>query len=348
MNALLLAAALGLSGSPARAQDDGAPPLGRPKTYGVLILAYDVDVKWRQELGSLRARLKGHPVESVDSATDAISVQHGVDKLIADRVDKIVAVPLETVSDSTRLDMTRYMFGVRAAPVLDVPGPSAGDLADKRMKPLKPLVKSSLVLPNDDRRVSGMTMGGDASTMKRLQSKVPLVLAPAFDKSPLLVAILADRAKALTPTPARETLVLAGFGPRNDDALKAWKLDAQAIADAVGAKAGFRKAVAVAVRDFVTADQQDKDRADLRATFRGLMREGRICVVPLSPEAGHVEDLLKRSFGGFFAYRWNGQGIQGDPRLLDWIKASAKEAAALPDGRQFKKTAPGAVPGGWP
>ena len=342
MSPLILAAAL--AAAPARAQD--ATPLGRPKTYGILILAYDVDVKWRQELGGLRGQLKGHPVESVDSAADAISVQRALDKILAQRVDKIVAVPLETVSDSTRLNMTRYMFGVRSDPALDVPGPSTGDIADKRMKPIKPVAKSMLVLPKDQDRGLGLPLGGDVSTVKQLHSPVPLVLTPALDKSPLLVAILADRAKALSPTPARETLVLAGIGPRNDEALKAWKIDAQAIAEAVGAKAGFRKATAVAVRDFVRSDQQEKDRADLRATFRGLIREGRVCVVPLSPEAGHIEDLLQQAFGGFFAYRWNGQGIQGDRRLLDWIKTSAEEAAHLPDGRQFKDAYPDTIPGG--
>jgi hypothetical protein len=312
----------------------------------VLILAYDVDVKWRQELGNLRGLLKGHPVESVDSAADAISVQHALDRLLAARVDKVVAVPLETVSDSARLDMTRYMFGVRANPALDVPGSSSGDLADKPLKPIKPVVKSALVLPKNQDRGLSLPVGGDNSTLRQLTSPVPLVLAQAFDKSPLLVAILADRAKALSPMPSRETLVLAGIGPRNDAALKAWKIDAQAIAEAVGAKAGFRKAVAVAVRDFVRSDQQDKDRTDLQTTFRGLIREGRVCVVPLSPEAGRVEDLLKQAFGGFFAYRWDGKGIQGDRRLLDWIKASAAEAAALPDGRQFKDPHPDTNRGG--
>jgi hypothetical protein len=338
----LLAAAL--AAAPARAQN--APPLGRPKTYAVLILAYDVDVKWRQEIGNLRGQLKDRSIESVDNAADAISVQRALDKLAARGVDKVVAVPIETVSGSARLNMTRYMFGVIADPVLDKPGSSSDDLADKKMKPLRPKVKSMLVLPKDQNRGLGLTMGGDVSTLKRLASPVPLVLAPALDKSPLLVAILADRAKALTPTPGRESLVLAGIGPRDDDALKDWKIGAQAIAEAVGRKAGFRRAVAVAVRDGVRSGQQDKDRGELQATFRGLAREGRVCVVPLSPEAERVGALLKKTFGGFFAYRWKGEGIQGDRRLLDWIKASIKESAVLPDGRQYKDAASFAAPGG--
>lgn len=348
MSAPLLLLAAALLGAPARAQtdvSDGAA-FGPKKTYGVLILAYDVDVKWRQELANMSRQIKGHPVETVDSAADSISVQRAIDKLLAARVNKIVAVPLETDSDSTRLDMTRYMFGVRANPVLDVPDSETGDLANKPFPAIKPVRKSALVLPSNQDRGLGMTLGGDESTEKQLKSKVPLVLAQAMDKSPLLVAILADRAKALTPTPGRESLVLAGVGPRSDSALKAWKVEAQAIADQVGAKAGFRKAVAVAVREGIRSGQQDRDRAELKNTFRALIREGRVSVVPLSPEAGRVDDLLKQTFGGFFAYRWNGQGVQGDRRLLDWIKAAAQQAADLPDGRQFKDSHPDTIPGG--
>ncbi len=344
MSPLLLAAAL--AAVPARAQGQAKPAGGPDRTYGILILAYDVDVKWRQELGSLRGQLKGHAVESVDSAGDAISVQRALDRLTAQHVAKVVAVPLETVSESTRMDLTRYMFGVRADPVLDVPGSENNDLADKKQKSLHSVRKSALVLPKDQDRGLSMTMGGGAvSTVKQLNSPVPLVLAATLDKSPLLVAILTDRAKALTATPAKETLVLVGVAPRSDDAFKTWKTSAQAIADAVGAKAGYRKAVAVGVRDGVRSDQQDKDRAALQTLFRGLIRDGRVAVVPLSPEADRSGQLLKKTLGGFFAYRWNGQGIQGDRRLLDWIKTSAETAASLPDGRQFNDGARGA-PGG--
>lgn len=337
MTPLLLAAAL--AAVPARAQGKGA----EGKTYGILLLAYDVDVKWRQELGALRSGLKGHAVESVDSAADAVSVQRALDRLAAQRVTKIVGVPLETVGESPRVDLTRYMFGVRAEPVLDVPGSSTGDLADRKPKALKPVVKSHLRLPSDQGR--GLPGGAAVSSVKQLTSPVPLVLAQTLDKSPVLVAILADRAKALTPTPGRETLVLAGIAPRSDDALKAWKTSAQAIADAVGAKAGFRKAVAVGVRDGVRADQQDRDRAELKNQFRDLIRAGRVSVVPLSPEAERVGQLLHKTLGGAYAYRWKGQGIQGDGRVAVWIKAAAESAAALPDGRQFMDGARGAPQG---
>lgn len=338
MIAALLAAALA---APAPAQ---TAPGG--KTYGVLILAYDVDAKWRRELGSLRGKLRGVPVESVESADDAISVQRAVDKLATQRVNKIVGVPIDAITESPRQDETRYLFGVRAEPASDLPGSGSGDLADKPTKALKPAAKSALVLPSDPGRRLGLAPGGSGAGLRPLKSPVPLSLAPALDKSPTFVAILADRAKALSPTPARETLVLAGVGPRNDAALQTWLIAAQAVADQVKAKAGFRKAVAVAVRDGVRADQQDKDRDALKATFRGLAREGRIAVVPLSPESDRVAELLHKALGGAYAYRWNGEGLRGDARLGDWIKASAAAAAALPDSRADggARRAPGGRP----
>lgn len=328
MSPALLAAALARASAAADLR-----AIGRPKPYGVLVLAYDVDVAWRRELAGLRAQITGRPVESVDSATDATSIQRAIDRLAAQNVGRIVAVPIETVSASPRLERTRYWFGERAEPpAADLPDAPRADVADRPLRAPRPSRRSAL---------APLGPGGGL----RLRSPVPLTLAPALDRSPVLIAILADRAKTLARDPAHESLVLAGVGPRSDDALKAWAAAAGAIAAQVGAKAGLRAAFAVAVRDGVRADQQDRDRAELKSVFRGLIRRGRVVVVPLSPEADRVRELLERSLGSFYAYRWDGKGVQGDRRLADWIAASAEQAAQSPAGRRKTVGAPGA-PGG--
>ena len=48
-----------------------------------------------------------------------------------------------------------------------------------------------------------------------------------------------------------------------------------------------------------------------------------------------VERMLKRDLG-FAAYRWDGKGLLGDRRLLDWVAATAEAASKLPDVRQYK------------
>lgn len=327
------ALALALAFAPARAAaQSGNPVLGfGPKTgYGILLLAYNVDTDWSRELGSLRSGIKGHAVESaaclnIDEAVDMFAIQPALDRFKRQRVGKIVAVPLETIEDSPRMDETRYLFGVRADPVSEKP-----DAAKNPMKPIKPIAKSSLVLEPDVPRP------------KRLSSSAPLILAPTMESSPVLVAILADRAKALARDPKREAVVLAGVAPRSDEARVAWLAAAKEIAEAVRAKAGFREAAVAALRDGVRGAQQDADRAELSRTFRALARVGAITVVPLSPSATRVKQLLDKNPPGPF-YRWNGKGILGDKRLLDWIKASAEEAAKLPDGRKYRDASSNAL-----
>jgi len=232
------------------------------------------------------------------------------------------------VSDSPAMDDLRYLFGLRSEPVSDRP-----DARQKEMKAPHAAGKSALVLPPDGRR------------LKRLECRVPLVLAATIDKSPVLAEILADRAKALSREPARESLVLVGYAPRSDAALTTWKASAQAIAEQVRAKAGLRRAVAVGVREGVRYGQQDKDRKELHETFRTLTTAGRVIIVPLAPDGSRVERLLKRDLGNT-AYRWDGKGVLGDKRLLDWVRSAAETASKLPDVRQYRDGAPGAPLGG--
>lgn len=327
MTSLLLALVLALpAGAAPRVKAAKAP------SYGILILAYGVGGSWRKDLGALRSRLKGHAVESVErieGSPDGVGVQRALDKLLNQHVDKVVAVPLAALSESPAVDEARYLFGIREEPVTDRP-----DAREKEMPGPRAAVKSALVLPADGRR------------LKRLTSRVPLVLAATIDRSQVLAEILADRAKALSRDPARDAVVLAGVGPRSDAALTSWKAAASAVAEQVRQKGGFRKAAAVAVRGGVRAGQRDKDREELRTTLRALTSEGRVVIVPLAPDGSLVERMLKRDLGNA-AYHWDGKGLLGDRRLLDWVGSAAEAASKLPDARRYKDGAPGAPPGGW-
>ncbi|MEK7384105.1 MAG: hypothetical protein AAB262_12580, partial [Elusimicrobiota bacterium] len=215
----------------------GAAPrvkTGKEPAYGILILAYGVAGSWRKDLGTLRTQLKGRAIESVErieGSADGVGVQRALDKLQNQRVAKIVAVPLVTLSQSPAVDEARYLFGIREEPVSDRP-----DAQEKVMRAPHAAGKSALVLPPSVRR------------LKRLASRVPLVLAATIDDSPVLSDILADRAKALSRDPARDAVVLAGVGPRSDAALKIWKTAAAAVAEQVRQKGGFRKAAVAVVR----------------------------------------------------------------------------------------------------
>ncbi len=320
MSFFLLAAAMAVS-----------PAQAAVKTYGILLLTDGVDLSWRKELGSLRAQIKGHAVESVTNGTDRIALQRAVDRLRAQHVDRIIAVPIETLSEAAWLSQIGYLFGARQEPVFDRSDAPSGDIADKPPRHLEADRKSSLKLP---------------SSHQQLESPVPLILGPTLDKSPILIDILSDRARALAKNPAQEALVLIAVAPRSDEARKAWLTSAQSLASRVGEKGGFREAVAIGVRDGVRSGQQDSDRAALSATMNELARKGRIVVVPLSPQAERTRQLFNRAMGRAFAYRWDGRGIQGDRRLGDWVRTSAEQAAKPAAGENLKvgaQTAPGGV-----
>lgn len=315
MRTALLAALLAASHGTA-----AAAGLERPG-YGLLLLAYEAGSTWKKELAALRGRLKNMAVESVGGASDPVALQKAVEKLERQRPGKIVAVSLEPLSESPMVEQTRFLLGVREQPAEDRP-----DADSERMEGGR---KSSLVL--DPAR---------AKWLKRVKSSTPIVLAPTIDQSPVLAAILADRARKLSRDPRRDSVLLVGQGPRSDKALKSWQAAADAVAEQVRAKGGFARGAAVHVRDGVRAGQRDRDRETLKAKLSELAVQGGIVAVPLAPDGRRLERML-RAGAGSVAFRWDGQGVLGDVRLLDWIKSASAGAAKLPESRRYQDASGG-------
>lgn len=319
MTRALLAALLAAGSTPPAA---AAAADFRKPGYGLLLLAYDAGAVWKKDLASLRGRFKDMAVESVGGAADPVALQKAVERLERQRPGKIVAVSLEPLSESPAMNQTRFLLGVRDAASEDRPDPESAGLSGGR---------KSVLVPDASR----------PKWLKRVKSSTPIVLAASMDQSPLLAAVLADRARRLTRDPARDTVLLVGQGPRSDRALKSWQVAADAVAEQVRAKGGFARGAAVHVRDGVRASQRDRDRDALKAKLSELAAHGTVIAVPLAPDGRRLERLLRQAAGGSAGYRWDGQGVLGDPRFLDWINAAAAAAAKLPDGRRYIDTAPG-------
>ena len=313
MTALLLAVLL--AAGPAAAAD-----LAKPG-YGILLLAFDAGSGWKKDLAALRGRFKNMAVESVGGASDPVAVQKAVERLERQRPGKIVAVALEPLSESPAMNQTRFLLGVREDAAEDRPDADSERLDGGR--------KSSLVIPS-----------ANAKWMKRVKSGTPIVMAATMDQSTSLVDILTDRALKLSRDPSRDSVLLVGQGPRSDKALKSWQASADAVAQQVRAKGGFARAAAVHVRDGVRSSQRDRDRDVVKAKLGELATHGGIVAVPLAPDGKRLERMLRQSAGNV-AYRWDGQGVLGDARLIDWISSASATAAKLPDGRRYKDTASG-------
>lgn len=312
--------ALILAAAPAGAAGFGNTSMGE-KAYGVLLLTPDSGGGFKSQLTQIRTELHGVPLDSVETYNDGTGVQRALDRLKGQHVSKVVAIPLDLVSESAGMDHLRYLFGIREQPSQDRP-----DEGRPGMAPVKSANKSAIVLPGRGPR--------------RLKSDAELVLTATIDRSPQLAEILADRAKTLARDPAKEAVVLVGLAPRSDKGLETWKTAATSIAESIRVKGGFREAAIIWVRDGVRTVQQDKDRDENKATLRRLVTSGGVVAIPLAPDGRRVGQLLQRQLGTS-GYRWNGKGLIGDPRLTDWITSISKAASTLPDVRQYKDNTPG-------
>src|SRR5438105_12143912 len=59
-------------------------------------------------------------------------------------------------------------------------------------------------------------------TVKRVQTKIPLVMTQSLDDHPLVADILLDRAKSLSRDPSKEFVLLVGHGPLRDVDNEVW------------------------------------------------------------------------------------------------------------------------------
>jgi len=156
---------------------------------------------------------------------------------------------------------------------------------------------------------------------QRLHSRAPIVLGKALDDAPLFVDLLASRAKAQSRHPEQEAVILVGQPPVDQD-----------LAEKVRKKGAFAAARAYEYRDGPTQSDREKSQAGLAALARGLARQYRIIVVPLSMTGGL---RLNEALDGLFV-KYDGRAILPDDRIAQWVDQTAQVAAKLPDMRLFK------------
>ncbi|HAM35307.1 MAG TPA: hypothetical protein DEB40_11420 [Elusimicrobia bacterium] len=275
------------------------------KAFGVLLLGDGADKDFKDAIGAVARKLTARvPLEFAAGPVDVHSMQKGLDRLKAARVKKVVVIPLMTTSNSERMDEIRFVLGIRE-------NPSPEFFSAARSRPGYALVR-------------------------RVETKLPVVLAPALDDHPLVVEILASRALSLSKRPQDEALVLVGLAPVAKAAAGEYRRTLSALAERVRAKGGF-KAAACAVLQPDAPLQAERERAqeDLRKLVRELSRTQRALVVPHVLAGDAASRPILRALSGVFM-RYNKKGLLPDERIIRWVEESAHKGAALPDMRLFK------------
>ncbi|MGQ0643900.1 MAG: sirohydrochlorin chelatase [Elusimicrobiota bacterium] len=285
-----------------------------PRGYGVLVMAHGGSPAWNAavERAVAAAKLKG-PAEiffgmaAMPEERDALA--EALARLRKAGAEKVAAIPFLVSSHSEVYRQYQYMLGLRKEPGFDEADLRAmaahgghgghGHHAPVPSGPLPPVPTAGL-------RVS---------------------LLRALDDSPELLAVLKDRARALSRRPGRERLILAAHGPNGEDDDALWLANLETLARDLREDLGFREARVVTVRD----DAPPAVREEAARRFRELAspEEGDVLVVPVLVAAGGIERGVRQRLDGLDVKF--GEPLLEHAALSRWIARRAAEGASADD-----------------
>jgi hypothetical protein len=157
-----------------------------------------------------------------------------------------------------------------------------------------------------------------------IASAVPVKMTPALNRHPLVGAILADRARSISSTPANEAVIIVAHGPVPDDDNRRWLDDMGVLAEHVRKAAPFASVDYMTVRDDAGPAIRDAATKELRGKVEAARAAGRrVLIVPHLLSFGGIErGVLKRLEG--LDYAITTQAIIPDDRIVEWVLTSAK------------------------
>ena len=287
-----------------------APPQQQAGRPGILLLAHGGAAEWNDNvLAIARAVDATHPTEVAFGMATRANIQAAADKLAARGATEIVAVPLFVSSHSSVVRATEYLLGLRA----DAP-PELARFAKMSHGPQ--------AAGHGANGHAGHGAAGDADGTQPIATALPTRITPALNSHPLLGAIVADRARAISTDPSRESVILVAHGPVGDEDNARWLADLGALSAHVQ---GYASVDVLSLRDDAPAPVRDAATAQLRGKVTAARAAGRdVLIVPVLLSYGGIERGLKTRLEGL-EYRLPAQGIAPDARLAEWVSEAAKK-----------------------
>lgn len=279
------------------------------KPYGVLLAGSGGGVEWNSLVGQLRKGLgKQRPLETVTGSYGTREVQHAIDRLQAQRVSKIVVVPLYLYPHGADVEQLRYLLGIRELP--------------------------------SEEFLEGWGM--KSRVVKRAKAKVPIVMADELAEEGFIAEIFLQHAQKLSLKPKKEVVVLIGQGRAADDENTAREELLTSISGKMLVRSRFRSVQAALLRP--PTKEKPKQAEESERAMRKLIRDNsvrsRVIVVPyLMARDGSGRALRKKLNNQF--YRWSGGALLPDRRVAAWVLKSAKRAAQRTDMVKFKDAGKG-------
>ncbi len=292
-----------------RPERQAQPASSIPGIPGILLLAHGGNQDWNDEVGKLaQATDKTFPTEVALGMATKSNMEAAIRRLVTRGVSEIVAVPLFISPHSSVITSTQYLLGqISEAP-----------------PELAKFAKMSHGHGAEDHSAH------NSDPTKPIDLPVPVRMASALGRHPLVARILLSRAQSISRKPEEETVVLVAHGPVSDEVNAKWLADMSLLAEQMKRDGEFRDIRYMTVRDDAPAPIRDQATAELRKLIESVKAEKRRALVtPLLLSYGGIEQGIKKRLEGL-DYTITNQALLPDERLIEWLLTSAREALGNP------------------
>jgi sirohydrochlorin cobaltochelatase len=277
-----------------------------PAKTGVLLLAHGGQAQWNQSVSDVARRVDAQlPTEVAFGMATRANIKGAMDRLIARGVTSIVAVPLFVSSHSSVITSTEFLLGLRQQAPAD-------------------LAKFAKMNHGEHDAPANAHAHYADDPASPIASRVPVRMTSAFNRHPLVGAMLADRARSISTAPGNEAVIVVAHGPVPDDDNARWLDDMRVLAGHVRTAAPFASVEYMTVRDDAGPEIREAATRELRHKVEAQRALGRrVLIVPHLMSFGGIEKgLLKRLEG--LEYTITTQALMPDDRIVEWVLQSAR------------------------
>ncbi len=272
---------------------------------GVLVLAHGGKQNWDEEVVRVATAVNSvMPAEVAFGMASKRSIQAAVDKLVARGVEEIVAVPLFISSHSSVITSTEFLLGQR----------------DKAPPELAIFAKM-------DHGHGGSHDHGNMDTLfdplSPVTSPVPITMASALGRHPLVAEVLLSRANRISRDPEKEVVVIVAHGPVSDEDNARWLADIGSLVEIMGRESRFSRIEYLTVRDDAPEPIRSRAAEELRGVVgRASSENKRVLLIPLLLAYGGIEEGIRKRLDGL-SYSMSEQALLPDERFARWVILSA-------------------------
>jgi sirohydrochlorin ferrochelatase len=278
---------------------------------GVLLLAHGGRAEWNERVTEVAKTVDvSTPTAVAFGMASRASIQRAVDQLASRGVTEIVAVPLFVSSHSSVITSTEFLLGLRKDAPKDLALFAKMDHPSHGAPAAEPSAHAAHAPAVDP--------------ASPIVTALPIRMTAAFNRHPLIGAIVADRARSISKTPQAEAVIVVAHGPVPDDDNRRWLEDMAVLAEHTKTSAPYASVDYMTVRDDAGPAMREAATKELRDKVQAQIALGRrVLIVPHLMSFGGIEQGIRKRLEGL-EYTMTTQALMPDERILSWVMASIR------------------------